>query len=43
MKAGYQEEQAMIRSLEFSALPTLSLEKGLGLKMELMMDHAFVM
>ena len=35
--------QAMIRSLEFLTLPTHSLEKGGGLKMELMIYYAYVM
>ena len=43
MGAGHQKDQAMIRSLEFSALVPYSLEEGERLKMELMFNHDYVM
>ena len=39
--AGSQKVQARIRSLEFSAPPPI-LQKGEGLEMELISDHAYV-
>ena len=43
MGTGYHKDQAMIRSLEFSAPMSYSSEKGEGLEMELMSDCAYVM
>ena len=43
MGTGYHKDQAMIRSLEFSAPMSYSSGKGEGLKMELMSDCAYVM
>ena len=40
---GYHKDQAMIRSLEFSAPISYSSEKGEGLEMELMSDCAYMM
>lgn len=42
MDAGLWKNQAMIRSLGFSA-PSHSLGKGKGLKIEVIINHAFVM
>lgn len=42
-RANHWKEQAIIGNLEFSALPPNSLEKGKGLKMELMINHANMM
>ena len=40
---GYHKVQAMIRNVEFSVSPVNSLEKGEGLEMELMINHAYIM
>lgn len=42
MRAAPQKDQAAMRSLETSASPLHSLEKGQGLKMELIIDQASV-
>lgn len=42
MRAAPQKDQAVMRSLETSASPLHSLEKGEGLKMELIIDQASV-
>lgn len=41
MALGHQKDQVMIGGLEFSAPAPHSLEKGEGLKMELMLDHDY--
>ena len=43
MAAGHEKDQAMIRNLEFSAPSLHFLEKGKGIKMELMIDCAYMM
>ena len=42
IKAGPQNDKAMIRILEVSAFPPQFPEKGEELEMELMIDHAYV-
>lgn len=42
MSADHWKDQATIRSLEFSAPTPHSLEKEEKLKMELMIDHAYM-
>ena len=39
--AGPQKEQAMIRSLEFSAPPSILQRKGEGLEVELIIDQTY--
>ena len=43
MGAAHQKDHATIRSLEFSAPPSILREKGKGLKMELIIDYAYIM
>ena len=43
MGPGHQKGQAMVRSLQCSALPPFSREGGGELKMELMIDQGYVM
>ena len=43
MRAGHQKDQALTRSLAFSALPPDSLEKEERLEVELLIDRAYVM
>ena len=40
---GHQKDQAMIRSLEFSTVSLYLPEREKGLKMELMIHHAYIM
>lgn len=42
MRVGHQEEQAIIRGLEFSTPPAILL-KGEGVKRDLVTYHAYVM
>ena len=39
---GHQKDQAVVRRLEFSALPTHPPQKGEGMEIELMTDHAYL-
>lgn len=41
--AGHRKDHSKIRSLEFSVPRPHSCEKGVGLKIELMIDHAYAM
>ena len=41
-RAGHWKVKVMITSLKFSVLPAILPERGAGLAMELVIDHAYV-